>query len=230
MTRTGCCLQLGIEKYDQMLQLQTSLNQARRAGAIPDTVIFLEHAPCFTVGRRGGFEHILVSDSVLQNQGIMVYETDRGGDITYHGPGQLICYPIINLDDYGRDVHLYARRMEETLVRTLEFFGIVAGRKQGYPGVWVGQSKIAAEGISVRHWITMHGVSLNVCPNMFHFSLIVPCGITEYGVTSMEEVLGGKVDIAEVRKEMCYQFSQVFEIQLEDIDLEELRERAGDIG
>ena len=160
----------------------------------------------------------------------MVYETDRGGDITYHGPGQLVCYPIIDLDDYGRDVHLYARRMEEVLIRTLKFFGIVAGRKTGYPGVWAGQSKIAAEGISVRHWITMHGTSLNVCPNMLHFSLIVPCGITEYGVTSMEEVLGEKVDIAEVRKQMRHQFSQVFEIQLEDIDLEELRERTGDIG
>ncbi|MDD3365324.1 MAG: lipoyl(octanoyl) transferase LipB, partial [Syntrophomonas sp.] len=189
MTRKGYCLELGTEEYGKVFELQKQLNQARRNGTIPDTIIFLEHYPCFTVGRKGGFEHILVNDQFLKQQGIRVYETDRGGDITYHGPGQLVCYPILDLNGFGRDVHLYAHQMEETLIRTLGSFGIDAGRKEEYPGVWAGAAKIGAEGIGVQHWVTMHGVSLNVCPDLRHFSFIVPCGISTLGVTSMEKIL-----------------------------------------
>lgn len=224
MTRQGYCLQLGTEEYGQVFELQKRINQARRKGTIPDVVIFLEHHPCFTVGRQGGFDHILVSNEFLEAQGIRVYETDRGGDITYHGPGQLVCYPILDLNGYGRDVHLYARQMEDTLVRTLQTFGITAGRKQEYPGVWVESSKIAAEGIGVQRWVTMHGVSLNVCPDLNHFSLIVPCGISTLGVTSMEKILAKKVDLAVVRQEMRGQMSEVFDLALEDVTLENVEE------
>lgn len=224
MAKKAYCLELGIEEYEDIFKLQKDLNQARRQGEIPDTVIFLEHHPCFTVGTKGGFDHILVGDQFLEQAGIKVYETDRGGDITYHGPGQLVCYPILDLKGFGRDVHLYARSMEETLIRTLGAFGIVAGRNEQYPGVWVGATKIGAEGIGIRSWVTMHGVSLNVCPDMHHFSLIVPCGISTRGVTSMEELLGSQVDIVLVRQEMRRQFSSIFDLRLEDISLAEIRE------
>ncbi|HOQ10201.1 MAG TPA: lipoyl(octanoyl) transferase LipB [Syntrophomonadaceae bacterium] len=230
MSGHGYCLELGLEEYDTALRLQHSLNAARRQGIIPDTVIFLEHHPCFTVGRKGGFEHILADDEQLNQQGIAVYETDRGGDVTYHGPGQLICYPIIDLNDYGCDVHAYARRLEEVIIRTLKHYGITAGRKPGYPGVWVGSAKIAQEGIGVQNWVTMHGVSLNVCPKMQHFSLIIPCGISNYGVTSMEQLLDHPVDIAAVRQEMRRQFSEVFDLLLEDVDPEDLRRMANEAG
>jgi lipoyl(octanoyl) transferase len=227
VTRPGFCLELGIEEYGEVLELQKKLNQARSNGAIPDTVILLEHYPCLTIGRKGGFHHILVNDRILAREGIKVYETDRGGDITYHGPGQLICYPILDLKSFGCDVHLYARRMEETLIRTLEAFGIAAGRKADYPGVWAGNAKVGAEGIGVRHWVTMHGVSLNVCPDLRHFSFIVPCGISTLGVTSMEKLLGHPIEMAQVRREMRRQLSRIFDLRLEDIGLEEAMEIAG---
>lgn len=226
MTRKGYCLELGTEEYGEILTLQQELSQARRNGIIPDIVIFLEHHPCFTIGRRGGFDHILVSRAFLEEQGIRVYETDRGGDITYHGPGQLVCYPILDLTGFERDVHLYARRMEETLIRTLNTFGIVAGRKKEYPGVWVESAKIAAEGIAVQHWVTMHGVALNISPDLNHFSYIVPCGISvsTLGVTSMEKILGHTVDFTQVKQEMSHQLSEVMDLELEDVTLKNIKD------
>lgn len=227
MTGPGYCLEMGIEEYGKVFELQKKLNQARWEGIIPDTVILLEHHPCFTIGRKGGIDHILVTDQFLDQEGIKVYETDRGGDITYHGPGQLVCYPILDLNGFGCDVHLYARRMEETLIRTLEAFGIVAGRRNDYPGVWAGTAKIGAEGIAVQHWVTMHGVSLNVCPDLRHFSFIVPCGISTLGVTSMEEILGHPTDMVLVKREMRRQVGRIFNLTLEDISLEKVMEMAG---
>lgn len=226
MTKKGYCLELGIEEYGAIFKFQEQLNEARRNGIIPDTVIFLEHHPCFTIGRSGTKDHILVNEAKLKLEEIKVYETDRGGDVTYHGPGQLVCYPIIDLNNYGRDVHSYARNMEEIIIRTLDRFGIKASRKPEYPGVWVGPAKIAAEGIAMRNWVTQHGVALNVFPNMYHFSLIIPCGITSYGVTSMEALLGYREELTTVRQEMRQQFSQIFDIELEEISLVKLREMA----
>ncbi len=229
MTRPGYCLELGIEEYGKIFALQQNLNQARRIEMIPDTVILLEHHPCLTIGKKGGFDHILVSDRTLDREGIKVYETDRGGDITYHGPGQLVCYPILDLNGFGCDVHLYARRMEETLISTLEAFGITAGRKADYPGVWAGDAKIGAEGIAIQHWVTMHGVSLNVCPDLRHFSFIVPCGISALGVTSMEKLLGYPIEMAPVKREMRRQLSRIFNLTLQDISLEKVMEMAGEM-
>ncbi len=225
MTPKGYCLELGIEEYGKIFQLQKQINHARKKRFPHDTVILLEHYPCFTVGSSGGLDHILVSNQFLDQEGIKVYETDRGGGITYHGPGQLVCYPILDLSGFGRDVQWYGRRIEETLVRTLKTFDIVANRKEGYPGVWIGAAKIGARGIAIRHWVTMHGVSLNVCPDLRHFSYIVPCGLATLGVTSIEELLGHRVDMALVRKEMRRQLCEIFNLTLEDISLERVTER-----
>ncbi len=227
MTRPGYCLEIGIEEYGKVFELQKTLNQARRNGTIPDTVILLEHHPCLTIGRNGGLDHILVSDQFLDQEGIKVYETDRGGDITYHGPGQLVCYPILDLNGFGRDIHLYARLIEETLIRTLDSFGIAAGRKSDYPGVWVGDAKIGAEGIGIQHWVTMHGVSLNVCPDLRHFSFIVPCGISTLGITSMEKLLGYPIHMSLVKRELRRNLSSIFNLTLEDISLEKVMKMAG---
>ncbi|MEQ8200435.1 MAG: lipoyl(octanoyl) transferase LipB [Syntrophomonadaceae bacterium] len=222
MNRQGYCLELGTVEYSQAFELQKKLSDARRQGSIGDTVIFIEHPPCFTVGRHGGFNHILASPEFLEAQGIKVYETDRGGDITYHGPGQIVCYPILDLNGFDRDVHQYARLMEETLIRTLGAFGIKAGRHPDHPGVWVGTAKIAAEGIAIQQWVTMHGVALNVCPNMMHFTFIIPCGISTLGVTSMAQLLGHDVDIKLVQKEMRKQFCEVFAIELQSVTLDQV--------
>lgn len=222
MKRQGYCLELGTMEYGAAFELQKKLFDARRQGSVGDIVIFVEHPPCYTIGRHGGFDHILTSSEFLEAQGIKVYETDRGGDITYHGPGQIVCYPILDLKGFGRDVHRYAHLMEETLIRTLGTFGIKAGRHPDHPGVWVGTAKIAAEGIAIQHWVTMHGVSLNVCPNMMHFSFIIPCGISTMGVTSMAQLLGHDVDVNEVKQEMRKQFCQVFAIELQTVTLDQV--------
>lgn len=222
--------ELGETEYRKIFDLQLKLNAARRKNLIPDTVLVLAHHPCFTVGRKGGYNHILVSQETLTKIGIRVYETDRGGDITYHGPGQVICYPIIDLRNFGRDVHQFAHRLEEAFIRTLAAFGIEAGRKQGFPGVWVGNSKIAAEGIAIERWVTMHGIALNVNPDLNHFALIVPCGLAAAGVTSMEKELGRAVNIQMVRDELRSQISQIFDLELENISRPVLEGMIADAG
>ncbi|HOE17096.1 MAG TPA: lipoyl(octanoyl) transferase LipB [Syntrophorhabdaceae bacterium] len=221
----GYILLPGLRAYDEMLVMQRRINEARRQGAIPDTVIFLEHYPCLTIGAKGGRDSIMVSSELLNKQGIQVYETDRGGDVTYHGPGQIVCYPIIDLHRYACDVTTYARNLEEMLIRTLDSFGISAHRKEGFPGVWVDEKrKIAAQGISVERWVTMHGVALNVCPDMVHFGLIIPCGLKGCGAVSMADYLGHAVDTSAVLAEMIHQFSTLFEIELEEIGEDKIKE------
>lgn len=215
-------IDLGQSDYAAMFHVQQILHEKRKQGSIPDTVLLLEHTPCITIGSGGGFEHLLADNSVLKKNGITVHRTTRGGDITYHGPGQLVCYPILALEGAERDLHAYARKMEEVMIRTVHAFGITAGRKAKYPGVWVGNAKIGAMGIAVRHWVTMHGIALNVCTNLHHFSFIVPCGITTNGVTSMTKVLGYPVDLSAVRREMRKQFSEVFQCSLTDGNLTQL--------
>lgn len=227
--KTGLWLDFSCCDYDEMFRLQEELRRKRQRGEIGDVVIMLEHSPCITVGSSGGYHHLLAGKDALQQMGISVHDTSRGGDITYHGPGQLVCYPILALEGNERDLHDYARKMEEVMIRTLRSFTIIAGRKSKYPGAWVKNSKIGAMGISVRKWVTMHGISLNVCPDMRHFSYIVPCGIATNGVTSMTEILGYPVDIEEVRREMRKQFSEIFGItlnsgELSQFDLEMHRE------
>ncbi len=210
--------------YAAMVRLQELLQSKRQRGLIPDVVILLEHFPCFTIGRSGGYHNLLVDKSILEREGITVHETTRGGDITYHGPGQLVCYPILSLEGQRRDLRAYARNMEKVMIRTLRTFGISAGRNAEYPGVWVGGDKIGAMGIAVRKWVTMHGISLNVCPDLEHFSYIVPCGITSHGVTSMARILGQPVAMEAVRSELRRRFAEVFQISMRPATVEQLIE------
>jgi lipoyl(octanoyl) transferase len=197
---------LGTISYEDGLVLQAQLVEERRAGTIPDTILLLQHPPFITLGvkTRRGPNHIVASDEQLAVEGVSVHETGRGGDVTYHGPGQLVGYPILDLAPDRKDVHVYVRDIEEILIRTAASFGIDAKRVPGLTGVWVGQDgreeKLAAIGIRISRWITSHGFALNVSTNLDHFNLIVPCGIADRQVTSLEKLLGRAVSIGEAER------------------------------
>jgi lipoyl(octanoyl) transferase len=198
------------------------LTEERRAGMIPDTLLLLEHPPTITLGRGADRAHVLASADQLDEQGIERVDTDRGGDVTYHGPGQLVGYPILDLQQppHRPDLHGYLRRLEETLIRALGECGIAGDRFSTYTGVWIvppaaPPKKIAAIGIRISRWITRHGFALNVCPNLEHFASIVPCGIHDYGVTSMSRVLGRSVTVSEVTPAVIQAFAEVFDLEPE---------------
>ena len=186
---------LGTIGYEEAWALQRSLVEQRKAGDIPDTLLLLEHPHVFTLGRNANAEHLLERPPEVE-----IHQTNRGGDITYHGPGQLVGYPILDLSEIRKDVAWYVRSLEQALIGALAGFGISAGRKPGYTGVWVGEEKVAAIGVHISRWVTSHGFALNVYPNLRYFEAIVPCGIREYGVTSMERLLGAPPDMAEVKR------------------------------
>jgi len=200
--------------------MQKVLTEERRAGMIPDTVLLLEHPPTITLGRAADRAHVLATADQLEELGIECIDTDRGGDVTYHGPGQLVGYPILDLQQapHRPDLHGYLRRLEEMLICALTTFGIPGDRFSTYTGVWVvppaaPPEKIAAIGIRISRWITRHGFALNVCPNLDHFASIVPCGIHDYGVTSMSRILGRSVTVSEVTPAIIQAFAQVFDLE-----------------
>jgi len=210
---------LGRVSYDDGLKLQAQLVEERRAGAIPDTLLLLEHPPIITLGvkTRQGPKHIVASPEQLVDEGVTVHETGRGGDVTYHGPGQLVVYPIFDLAAPGnvrKDVHRYVRDLEDVLIRVAASFDIEATRVEGLTGVWVGESgreeKLAAIGVRISRWITSHGVALNVSTDLRHFNLIVPCGIADRGVTSLEKVLQRSVPMVEAEDAAVTAFAAVF--------------------
>ncbi len=198
--------------YPDALALQRSLVDERRAGHIPDTLLLVEHPHVLTLGVRGdgGRSHILATDDALASRGIEVHETGRGGDITYHGPGQIVGYPIIDLNPDRRDVHRYVRDLETVLIRTAADYGVDAGRIEGLTGVWVGNEKLAAIGVRIARWITSHGFALNVTTNLDHFGLIVPCGIADRGVTSLSRLTGGPIEAVAVEFRIIEHFANVF--------------------
>jgi len=203
---------LGLVPYADALALQRSLVEERRAGRIADTLLLLEHARVLTIGVRGdgGRSHILATPDALAARGIGVYETGRGGDVTYHGPGQLVGYPIIDLKPDRCDVHRYVRDLEEVLIRVAAEYWIEAGRVPGLTGVWVGREKLAAIGVRISRWITSHGFALNVSTSLDDFGLIVPCGIADRGVTSLELLLGRSVPLSDVEQRVAARFADVF--------------------
>jgi lipoic acid synthetase len=204
-------LDFGLTSYRDAWEWQKAFVAARAAGGITsDWLALLEHPPVITVGRSGTYGHILAGGDYLRRQGIDTYHVDRGGDVTYHGPGQLVVYPLLDLTRYGRDVHAYVDRLEEVVIRTLADFGLAAGRDPRYTGVWVGLDKICAIGIGIRRWFTYHGLALNVSTNLDPFGLIVPCGISDRGVTSMARLLGASPDMPEVRSRLVHHFGAVF--------------------
>jgi lipoyl(octanoyl) transferase len=214
-SRTLKVLRLGRVEYPDGLVLQAQLAQARRAGAIGDVLLLLEHPPTVTLGRGARAGNVLASPEELALRGIGVFETDRGGDVTYHGPGQLVGYPILHLSGERADVRAYVRSVEEGLIRCLQSFGLDAGRMPRWPGVWLGEEgrdarKIAALGVHIARWVTTHGFALNIRGPLADFELIVPCGIAEAGVTSMERELGTAPSWAGVETALARAYGDVW--------------------
>lgn len=197
---------LGYENYESVLSLQKKLQKKRITGEIEDTLILVEHEPVYTLGKNANSHHLLQS----RNKSINVYNIERGGDITYHGPGQLVGYPILDLRNYKKNVSWYMRTLEELIIIVLKEFDIKANRIKGLTGVWVGNKKIAAQGVRISRWVTMHGFSINVCPELSYYDGIIPCGIFDYGVTSMEEVLNEKTDMNKIKSFVTKIFLQLF--------------------
>ena len=185
-------------------------------------ILLLKHKPVITIGKSGGRSNLLVTEEMLNEVGIELHESNRGGNITYHGPGQLVGYPILNLRKFKKDAHWYIRQLEEVIIRTLDGYGISSGRKSEYTGVWVQEKKIAAIGVSLKKWITGHGFALNIEVNKEHFNLINPCGITEFSVASLDDYIEG-VDYSDVVKKVILSFQEVFEVELSDVELDILR-------
>ena len=186
---------IGLVPYKDALNLQMRLLEKRKNGEIGDTLLLLEHPPTFTIGRKGDKGHLLINERYLSERGIHFEEISRGGDITFHGPGQLVGYPILDLNTQGRDVHKYLRGLEESIVSLLSEFNINANRIEGLTGVWVDGHKIASIGVGVKRWITYHGFALNVNTDLSYFDMIVPCGIPDVKMTSITGWLGEKEDI-----------------------------------
>ena len=203
---------LGVVAYQDALVLQTELVQARKAGAIPDQLLLLEHPPVITLGvkARADRSHVLAADELLHARGVELFESGRGGDVTFHGPGQLVGYPILDLKPDRCDVHRYVRDLEEVLIRAVAAYGVRPGSDPGLTGVWVGADKIAAIGVRISRWITSHGFALNVNTDLSHFDLIVPCGIRGRGVTSLQRLLGRAVDMGEAERRVIAAFGEVF--------------------
>jgi lipoyl(octanoyl) transferase len=201
---------LGVVEYDDGLDLQDALRAGVGSGEIPDQFLLLEHPPVVTVGRNSDGRHVLLSREALAHRGIGLYDTGRGGDVTYHGPGQIVGYGIVNLDPDRRDVRRYVRDLEETIIRTLADFGVGAGRIPGLTGVWISDLKIAAIGVRISRWITSHGFAFNVATDLNDFGVIVPCGLADHGVTSLERYLGEPVDRTLVRDRLAGHFAEVF--------------------
>jgi lipoate-protein ligase B len=206
---------LGLIEYRKAYHLQRELLQNRFDGEINDTILLLEHPPTITIGKSGKLENVLVSPAQLAREGISLFFTDRGGDVTYHGPGQLVAYPIIDLRQRGRDIHRYVHELEEVVIRALNDFSIEARRDDSHAGVWVKDEEIAAIGLSIKRWITMHGIALNVNPNLGHFSLINPCGFPDRRATSMARLLSRDVPMEEVSQRLIAHFSDVFNARME---------------
>jgi lipoate-protein ligase B len=234
-------LNLGLVPYAEALDLQHRIVQARKRSVISDTLILLEHPPVFTLGRNASDSNVLASAEFLKQLGIEIFRVERGGDVTYHGPNQLVGYPILDLRHYKLDVGWYVRSLEELLIAALADFGIHAKLIEKLIGVWVdsptplspipmgngelgigSEAKIAQIGARIENWVTYHGFALNVDPNMRHFDLIVPCGISDKAVTSMARILQKPVEMRAVRERVAAQFARVFNAELVNISREEI--------
>ncbi len=207
-------LDTGLKDYMEVYGLQKKILSERIKDKSPDTLVLTEHTPTFTIGRKGGRENLLVNEAILKKQGIKVYEIDRGGDITYHGPGQIVGYPIMNLSEWNKDIHLYLRNLEEVIIKFLSHFKITAGRINNYTGVWIGNKKIAAIGIGVSKWTTFHGFCINISPDKEHFRMITPCGIKDKEVTSLDELTGKQTDIQKAKKILVAEFGNCFKREI----------------
>jgi lipoyl(octanoyl) transferase len=218
----------GLVPYAEAFDLQRRLVEARKAGAISDVLLLCEHPHVITLGRNGKTEHLRASERVLAQMNVEFQPSDRGGDITYHGPGQVVGYPILDLAAHRRDVRWYVRQLEEVMIRATADFDIPAKRVEGCHGVWIdtpaGEEKIAALGVHLSRWVTSHGFAYNVSTDLRHFDLIVPCGIAGKRTTSLERVLERPVPVAEARSRLVAHFGEVFECSMITISSERLEE------
>ncbi len=224
VSRTTLCrtYDLGIIEYDKSLQLQNNLVSARLAGEIPDIILLLQHFSVLTIGLSGKEDDIIVPRNLLDDEGVSTFRTDRGGGVTYHGPGQLTGYLIFDLKTKGKDIHQFVRNLEEVIIRTLDAFSIPAYINPKYPGVWVGRDKICALGLRVTRWVTKHGFALNVNTALRYFNFIIPCGITDKQVTSMSQLLGYDIALEDVTSCILEQCAEVFSIDIKQESAEEL--------
>ena len=205
---------LGLSPYQQTWDLQKTLQSRRIKNEIEDTVLLVEHEPVYTFGKNADDNHL------LQNypDNVNIFHIERGGDITFHGPGQLVGYPIIDLHNYKMSISWFMRSLEDVIINTLMHYDIAANRKEGLTGVWVKDEKIAALGVRISRWVTMHGFALNVNTQLHYYDSIIPCGIFEYGVTSMEKVLRKEIDMDEVKHVLIQQFENVFNSHLTSVN------------
>jgi lipoyl(octanoyl) transferase len=226
---------LGLVPYAPACELQHELVEARKASAIPDVLLFCEHSHVITLGRNGKREHLRASDRLLAQMKVEFHATDRGGDITYHGPGQIVGYPILDLAEHRRDIRWYVEQLEETMIRATRDFGIETHRVPGKHGIWVGsangttatEDKLAALGVHLSRWVTSHGFAYNVSTDLRYFDLIVPCGIKDARATSLERILGRAVEIAEAKALLSAHFADVFGYRLTPVSRGELEATVG---
>ena len=204
-------IDLGRCAYHPAWAFQKELQQLRIRQLIPDVMIFVEHPPVYTIGKNGTENHVIASERFLAGRNIKVIPVDRGGDVTYHGPGQLVGYPIFDLHQHRKSVSFYMRRLEGVFIEVLREWDLVGVRNEGYSGVWIGDEKIVALGVRIARWVTMHGFAFNVNPDLTHFDGIIPCGIFHMGVTSLEKSLGRPTGIAEVKRVVQNEFQNMFE-------------------
>ena len=201
---------LGLIDYAEAWELQKRLHAKRLRNEIPDTLLLLEHPHVYTLGKAADKNNLIAETRFIKEHGISVYETDRGGDVTYHGPGQIVGYAILNLAEWKKDAHEYLRAIEETVMKTCAEYGTETTRHPKYTGVWAGENKICAIGVKISRWITMHGFALNVSTNLEIFEGIIPCGIREKGVTSLERETGKNLSLADVKKTLLKNFAETF--------------------
>jgi lipoate-protein ligase B len=218
----GCRIDLGLIDYKKAWDLQHDLWSRRVGGELPDLLIFLEHPHVITLGRRGNRSYLIASQEVLDSMGIPVYHVERGGDVTYHGPGQLVVYPILNLKGYGYRLIRYVDQLEEVILRTLKDFGMEGEKDSLNRGVWVNGEKIASMGVTIKRWVSFHGLALNYKTDLSYFDLIHPCGLVGKKMTSMEKILGEKVPRERLVERMVFHFGDIFQREWEQKELEDL--------
>ncbi len=216
-------LDLGLVGYEEAFKVQETLHWRRRNGQEQDFLLFQENFPVITIGKSGSEDHLLISREILAQNGIGVLSVSRGGDITYHGPGQLVVSPILLLKDFVQGVHQYVRLLEQVAINLLARYGVIGQRVEGASGVWVGDKKIAAIGIAVKHGVTQHGLALNINPDLSHFNLIVPCGIKDKGITSFGALGVPVTSLQQVRDDFIREFSLMFGVQMDEANIDVMR-------
>ena len=225
---------LGLVSFTDAYALQKRIVAARKAGAMDDVLLFCEHPHVITLGRNGKRENLLASDHVLHQKNVEFHATNRGGDITYHGPGQIVGYPILDLSRIKQDVHWYVRTLEEAMIRASADFGIIAYRVPGKTGIWIDvpptEEKLAAIGVHISRWVTSHGFAYNVSTDLRNFDLIIPCGINDRKATSLEKLLNRAVSLSEVRRRLAYHLSALFGFEAHLIPREQLLSALNSVG